>query len=106
MARMSFLHWNPVSGRTRLLVRRAMYRLRGWTDLTTLREAGMHVGDGVFVGLNAFLDPDFCFLIRIEDRARIAVNVTVLAHDASSRTLVGWTRVAPVVIGRDTFIGA
>jgi maltose O-acetyltransferase len=64
------------------------------------------VGEGVYIGNGAFLDPDFCFLIRIDDHARISENVTMLAHDGSTRTLVGWTRLAPVVIGERSFVGA
>ena len=90
----------------RRVVRRMAARLRGWTDLEALKRAGLTVGDQVFVGMGAHLDPAFCFLITIEDGATLSLNVTVLAHDGSTRRHVGYTRVAPVVIGKRAFIGA
>lgn len=87
-------------------VRTAVWRLRGWTDLNALEQSGLQVGKKVFVGLGCHLDPAFCFLITIEDGATLSLNVTVLAHDASTRHIVGYGRLAPVVIGRDSFIGA
>src|SRR6188472_4183699 len=88
------------------LVRRAVWRLRGWTNLDALEQLGLEVGYRVFVGLGCHLDPAFCFLIRIEDGATLSLNVTVLAHDASTRHIVGYGRLAPVVIGKGSFIGA
>lgn len=87
-------------------LRTAVWRLRGWTDLNALERSGLRVGENAFVGLGCHLDPAFCFLITIEDGATLSLNVTVLAHDASTRRIAGYGRIAPVVIGRDTFIGA
>ena len=84
----------------------AARRIRGTTDLEALGRAGLTVGEGVFVGGGAFLDPDFCFLISIGDRSTLSINVTILAHDASTRPLLGWTRLAPVRIGSQAFLGA
>jgi maltose O-acetyltransferase len=71
-----------------------------------LRRSGLVVGENVFIGGGTFLDPDFTFLIRIGDRTTLSVGVTVLAHDASTRLKLGYSRVAPVAIGDRVFIGA
>jgi maltose O-acetyltransferase len=87
-------------------VRRIAWRLRGWTHLDVLARAGMTVGDRVFVGVGCHLDPEFCFLITLEDDCVLSLNVTILAHDASTRRAMGYGRLAPVRIGRGAFIGA
>ena len=66
----------------------------------------MQVGERVFIGMGCHLDPAFCFLISIGDRTTLSLNVTVLAHDGSTRRIVGYTRLAPVHIGSDVFVGA
>ena len=64
------------------------------------------MGRGVFVGGGSVLDPDFAFLISIGDDTTISQGVMVLAHDASTRLHLGYSRVAPVRIGSRVFIGA
>jgi maltose O-acetyltransferase len=88
------------------LLRRSAFRLIGIRDLDGLKRAGMIVGDEVFVGRGCYFDPDFCFLITIEDRVTITVDVIVLVHDASTKRATGWSRVAPVTIGTGAFVGA
>lgn len=65
----------------------------------------MRVGERVFIGHDVYLDPDFCFLIEIEDHAVVTGRVAIIAHDASTKSKIGYTRVAPVRIGRGAFIG-
>lgn len=67
---------------------------------------GLHLGDNVYLGDDVFLDPDFCWLITIGDDCTLAPRVFVLAHDASMKKLVGYTRVGHTTIGPRTFIGA
>ena len=93
--------WSP-----RRLWRRAVLRLRGWPDVEGLERSGLRIGRNVFVGGGTVLDPDFCFLIAIGDDTVISLGVMVLAHDASTRRHLGYSRVAPVTIGRRAFIGA
>ncbi len=86
--------------------RRVMRKLRGWPNLEVLERAGLQLGRNVFVAGGSHLDPDFCWLIRIGDDTVISLGVMVLAHDASTRRHVGYTRVAPVTIGSRVFVGA
>jgi maltose O-acetyltransferase len=99
----------PVPSRPRSprrLWRRAIRRWRGWPDLEGLQGAGLQLGRNVFVGGGTVLDPDFCFLIEIGDDTTLSLEVMVLAHDASTRHHLGYSRVAPVRIGSRVFIGA
>ncbi len=90
----------------RNLLRRFARRIRGEADVRALQRSGLRLGDEVYIGIGAHLDPDFCFLVSIGDRSVLSINVTVLAHDASTRHSVGWTRIAPVTIEADVFVGA
>jgi maltose O-acetyltransferase len=88
------------------LWRRAVLRLRGWPDLEGLERTGLRMGRNVFVGGGTVLDADFAHLIEIGDDTVISLGVMVLAHDASTRRHLGYSRVAPVRIGRRVFLGA
>lgn len=99
----SFDEFWPEGGRFR---RRIVRRLRGWPNLEALERDGLQIGHNVFVGGGTILDPDFAFLISIGDDSIISLGVIVLAHDASTRRHIGYSRVAPVTIGRRVFIGA
>jgi maltose O-acetyltransferase len=88
------------------LWRRAVLRLRGWPDLEGLERTGLRIGRNVFVGGGTVLDADFAHLIEIGDDTVISLGVMVLAHDASTRRHLGYSRVAPVRIGRRVFVGA
>jgi maltose O-acetyltransferase len=90
----------------RRAARRARARLRGRLDVDGLRERGLQLGDDVHIEGGCFIDPDFPDLISIGDRTTVAVEVMILAHDASTKRLLGYSRVAPVAIGSRAFIGA
>ena len=93
----------------RRLDRHRAHLLRRWRrtpDLERLQADGLQLGRDVFVGGGTFIDPDFCFLIAIGDETTISLEVFILAHDASTRLPVGYSRVAPVRIGRRVFVGA
>jgi maltose O-acetyltransferase len=87
-------------------LRRLWRRAHGWPDVEGLERAGLRIGRNVFVGGGTFLDPDFCHLITIGDDAVISIDVMVLAHDASTRRSIGYSRVAAVTIGDRVFVGA
>jgi maltose O-acetyltransferase len=92
----------PLARRRRQLIR----HLRRAPDLERLQADGLQLGQDVFLGGGTFLDPDFCFLISIGDQTTLSLEVLVLAHDASTKRGLGYSRVAPVRIGRSVFVGA
>lgn len=66
---------------------------------------GMHLGEGTVFHEPFFLDPDHCFLISIGTRCTFAPNVRLIAHDASTKQFLGYTRVARIRIGDNCFLG-
>ncbi len=83
-----------------------LYRLRGEYTTEKLVSMGMKVGKD-FGRLNGvILDPSHCWLITIGDNVTMAPRVHVLAHDASTKTFLGYTKIGRVTIGNNVFIGA
>ena len=66
----------------------------------------MRIGEKVFINASARFDAGFLWLISIGDRSVIGPSVQVLAHDATTRYRLGYSIVAPVMIGERVFIGA
>lgn len=86
-------------------VRRALRRVRGDNDLDDFRRAGAVIADSVLAnGLR--INKNDCFLVTIEESVVFGPDVLILAHDASLRPELGYTRIAPVYVGRGSFIGA
>lgn len=52
------------------------------------------------------IDPGHCWLIELGDDVTLAPRVHSLAHDASTKRELGYTRIAKVKIGSNVFIGA
>lgn len=67
---------------------------------------GLTLGRGVYINETATLDPDFLWLISIDDEAVIANAVLILAHDGSTRHVTGYIRIGRVHIGRHVYVGA
>ena len=83
-----------------------LYRLRGEYTTEKLIKMGLKVGNN-FVRLNGvILDPSHCWLIEIGDNVTMAPRVHVLAHDASTKTFLNYTKIGRVTIGNNVFIGA
>lgn len=72
----------------------------------TLIKRGMRVGKDFNRQQGCFLDPTHCFLITIGDDVTMSIRVTVMAHDASTKKTLGYTKIGQVHIGDHVFIGA
>lgn len=72
----------------------------------TLISRGMKVGKNFNRQQGCFLDPTHCFLISIGDDVTMSIRVTVMAHDASTKKTLGYTKIGQVHIGDHVFIGA
>lgn len=68
-----------------------------------LREKGVVIGENVHI-YNSYIDSDYSSLIQIGSNVTIT-NATILAHDASTKKFIGYTRVGKVTIGNNVFIG-
>ena len=89
-----------------MTVKSIISRLRGTMDLPSLIKDGLSVGEDVFINHGCIIDRSFCWLVTIGNRVTLAPNVHILAHDASSRRALGYTKMGKVRIGDDVFIGA
>lgn len=91
-------------------VRRALHRvrakIRNLPDLERLQADGLVIGSGCFIGRGVLIDPVCCWLITIGDRCVLAPDVMILAHDASTKRAMGYTRVRRTSIGDRVYIGA
>ncbi len=74
------------------------------TPIDKMRRGGGSIGANVHI-FNSYIDPLFPFLISIGDNTTLT-DVKVLAHDASTKKQLGYTKIGKVTIGSNCFIGA
>ena len=67
------------------------------------RERGVKIGKN-FDGPDSAIDYCFGRLVTIGDNVTIS-GTTILAHDGSTKKILGYSKVAPVTIGNNVFIG-
>ena len=79
---------------------------RGERPLSALIKRGLHVGKDLDIEPGVVIDPSHCWLITIGDNVTLAPRTYILAHDASTKRCLGYTKVGRVTIGDDVFIGA
>lgn len=87
-------------------LRKAIMLLNREIPTETLIKRGMRVGKDFNRQQGCFLDPTHCFLITIGDDVTMSIRVTVMAHDASTKKTLGYTKIGQVHIGNHVFIGA
>ena len=81
-------------------------KIRGTIPLSKLEGLGFRHGRNFQMMPEVIIDPSHCFLISCGDDVTIAPRVHILAHDASTKRALDYTRISPVVIGNEVFIGA
>jgi maltose O-acetyltransferase len=74
--------------------------------LNRLVSSGLVLGEEVSILEPFFLDPSHVYLISIGNRCTFAPGVRLIAHDASIKRSLGFTKIGRVTIGDDCFIGA
>lgn len=87
-------------------LRNLLYRLRGEVSTDSLIKLGLKVGKNFRRNEHCIIDQSHCWLIQIGDDVTLAPRVHILAHDASMWQGCGYTKIAPVHIGNNVFIGA
>lgn len=70
------------------------------------KDNGLTVGEHFVCKDGVIIDPGHSWLITIGDNVTLAPRVHILAHDASTKNRLGYTKIANVSIGSDVFIGA
>jgi maltose O-acetyltransferase len=90
----------------RRVIRRSLGRLRGEVSIDRLVAQGLELGRGTFIARGVYIDPGHPWLISVGAESGLSPGVVVMAHDASMRRHMGFTRVARVAIGDRVFVGA
>lgn len=88
------------------LIRKILMLLNREVPTETLIKRGMRVGSGFNRQQGCFIDPTHCFLIEIGNDVTMSIRVTLMAHDASTKKQIGYTRIGRIRIGNGVFIGA
>lgn len=73
--------------------------------LDNLIRHGLKLGNNVEIISDYFFDPSHCFLITIEDNCTICPAVRLIAHDASTFKMLGFTKIGRITIKKGCFIG-
>jgi len=73
--------------------------------INNLIKNGVKVGENVHV-FSTGIDSKYGPMIEIDDDVTISTNVTVLAHDASTKKYIGYTKIKKVHIGKKCFVGS
>lgn len=79
---------------------------RGEVSLATLSKRGLTYGSNLQKQDSSIIDYWYAHLIEIGDNVTIAPKVIILAHDASTKLTLGFTKIGKVIIGDNVFIGA
>ena len=88
------------------LIKKMIYHLRGEVSTEDLVKRGLKIGKN-FKRLNqVIIDDSHSWLIEIGDDATLAPRVHIIAHDASTKCFLGYTKIGSVRIGNRVFIGA
>lgn len=68
---------------------------------------GLSIGEGTQITDidSVFFDPSHCYLIFIGCKCIIAPNVRFIAHDASTKIFLNYTKFARIVVKDSSFIG-
>lgn len=67
---------------------------------------GMKVGENVVFDSSCDFDVSHCWLITIGNNVTFGPRTYVLAHDASTKRSLGYTKIGKVTIDDGTFVGA
>ncbi len=70
-----------------------------------MKSMGMKVGKNTSIE-KARIDVSHCWLISIGNNVTLAPNVYLLAHDASTKKYLGYTKIGKITIEDNVFVGA
>jgi maltose O-acetyltransferase len=82
------------------------WKLRGEIPVWAYNKRGMRIGRDFNMQPGCHLDYSHCWLIEIGEEVTLAPKVHILAHDASTKRTLGYTKIGRVTIGSRVFIGA
>ena len=74
-------------------------------SIEELRARGVKIGKNTDL-YSTNIDYNHGHLVEIGDNVGISTNVTILAHDASTKKKIGYTKIAGVKIGNGSWVGS
>lgn len=89
-----------------LFVRKHVIKIDDRSQIEIAVENGFKMGSNCSIKEGCIIDPGHCFLITLGDNVTLAPRVHLLAHDASTKLTLGYTKIGLVRIGSNCFIGA
>ncbi len=92
------------------MVKKLMRKLRNKIikeqNIEDLINKGLKIGKNYNIQKGCIIDDSHCWLIEIGNNVTLAPRVHILAHDASTKLALGYTKIGKVRIGNNVFIGA
>ena len=85
---------------------RQLYKSFKGDPLEVLIQRGLKVGRNVAIMEDVVIDHSHCWHIEIGNSVTLAPRVHILAHDASTKIHMNYTRIGKVKIGDRVFVGA
>ena len=93
-----------------ILIKRILRKF--YTSVVSRDRIKTYINNGLVVGKNfnlhygVLIDPCFEHHIQIGDDVTLAPNVHIIAHDASTKKYLNFTRLGKIKIGNRVFVGA
>jgi maltose O-acetyltransferase len=88
------------------VVRKYILGIKDQPMIEQLKKQGLVIGENCSIMGECILDPSHCWFIKIGNNVTLAPRVHILAHDASTKRKIGFTKIGLVEIGDDVFVGA
>lgn len=88
------------------MIKSIIQKIRGECGLQELERRGLKIGKNVYKDATAIIDPSWCWLIEIGNNVTLAPRAHILAHDASTKNKLNYTKIGSVIIEDNVFIGA
>ena len=88
-----------------LLLKKIFSIIRRDCNLKKLKKMGLKIGEDCNISSNCEIDYSHCFLISIGNKVTITTKCIILAHDASMKRDLGYTKIGKVKIDDNVFIG-
>ncbi len=87
-------------------IRKYLLKIDDRSQLEIAIANGLQIGKNCHILGECIIDPGHCWLISMGDNVTLAPRVHILAHDASTKRILGYTLIGRVIIGNNVFIGA
>lgn len=94
------------------LIKKIQSFLKAWLGcdkgptVEDMKKLGMKMGENCLYDVSCNFDYSHCWLIEIGDNVTFGPMTYVLAHDASTKRYLGYTKIGKVTIDDGTFVGA